>query len=187
MRIKNSPTIDSSHLVADLTFGHTVPTRQTTETGVPPGGHWPRKGVGDVWPWRPPFHISPVVRKGPISSKRVSSQNPLFRQFWNFSLYSLNFCQNSSSQAPKFWSFQFKTPKFGNFQFTSPQIWNFQFTGPSFRDKYQFANPTLRKSGPHTPTWKNWVPPPISKNPSVTLCKHFLNKILVHLQQNLKK
>ena len=29
-------------------------------------------------PWRPPFHASPVVRKGPISSKRVSSQDP----FW---------------------------------------------------------------------------------------------------------
>ena len=32
---------------------------------------------GDVRPWRPPFHASPVVRKGPISSKRVSSQDPL--------------------------------------------------------------------------------------------------------------
>ena len=33
---------------------------------------------GDVRPWRPPFHASPVVCKGPISSKSVSSQDP----FW---------------------------------------------------------------------------------------------------------
>ena len=71
------------------------------------GGTDLEKGYGDVRPWRPPFHASPVVRKGPISSKRVSSQDTLLRKFWNFSLYSLNFCQNFSSQAPKFGKFQF--------------------------------------------------------------------------------
>ena len=79
------------------------------------GGTDLEKGYGDVQPWRPPFHASPVVHKGPISSKRVGSQDPLLRKFGNFSLYSLNFCPNFSSQAPKF----------GNFQLTSPQIWKF--------------------------------------------------------------
>ena len=64
------------------------------------GGTDLERGYGDVQPWRPPFHTSPVVRKGPISSKRVSSQDPLLRKFGNFSLYSLNFHQNFSSQAP---------------------------------------------------------------------------------------
>ena len=126
------------------------------------GGTDLERGYGDVRPWRPPFHASPVVRKGPISSKRVSSQDPLLRKFGNYSLYSLNFHPNFSSQAPKF----------GNFQLTSPQIWKFSVhkppnleifstQAPSFRAKYQFASPTPRKSGPHTPTWKKVECPPM--------------------------
>ena len=77
----------------------------------------------------------------------------LLRKLGNFSRYNFNFCPNFSSLASKF----------GNFQLTSPQIWKFsvhkppnldfqKFTSPSFRGKYQFIRPTLRKSGPHTPT-----------------------------------
>ena len=111
---------------------------------------------GDVRPWRPPFHASPAARKGPISSKRVSSQDPLLRKFGNFSLYSLNFHPNFSSQAPKF----------GNFQLTSPQIWKFSAhkLTPLFRGKCQFASPTLRKSGPHTPTWMHQSIDAFTKN-----------------------
>ena len=81
----------------------------------PGGGTDLERGYGDVRPWRPPFHASPAARKSPISSKRVSSQDPLLRKFGNFSLYSFNFHPNFSSQAPKF----------GKFQLTSPQIWKF--------------------------------------------------------------
>ena len=88
------------------------------------GGTDLERGYGDVWPWRPPFHASPAARKGPISSKRVSSQDPLLRKFGNFSLYSLNFHPNFSSQAPKF----------GNFQLTSPQIWKFSAHKPPFSE-----------------------------------------------------
>ena len=35
------------------------------------------RGYGDVWLWRPPLHASPVVCKGPISSKIV-----LMTPFW---------------------------------------------------------------------------------------------------------
>ena len=127
----------------------------------PRGGTDLERGYGDVRPWRPPFHASPAARKGPISSKRVSSQDPLLRKFGNFSLNSLNFHPNFSSQAPKF----------GNFQLTSAQIWKFsahkppnleifRSQAPLFRGKCQFASPTLRKSGPHTPTWKKVECPP---------------------------
>ena len=120
-------------------------------------GAWPEggggtdleRGYGDVRPWRPPFHASPAARKGPISSKRVSSQDPILRKFGNFGPYSLNFHPNFSSQAPKF----------GNFQLTSPQIWKFSAHKPP-RGKCQFASPTLRKSGPHTPAWKKLSAPP---------------------------
>ena len=102
-------------------------------------------------PWRPPFHASPAARKGPISSKRVSSQDPLLRKFGNFSLYSLNFHPNLNSQASKF----------GNFQLTKPRnLEIFRSQAPLFRGKCQFASPTLRKSGPHTPTGKKLSPPP---------------------------
>ena len=125
------------------------------------GGTDLERGYGDVRPWRPPFHTSPAARKGPISSKRVSSQDPLLRKFGNFSLNSLNFHPNFSSQAPKF----------GNFQLTSLEIWKFsahkppnldifRSQAPLFRGKCPFASPTLWKSGPHTPTWKKVECPP---------------------------
>ena len=104
------------------------------------------RGDGDVQPWRPPLHASPVVHKGPISSKRVSSQDPLLRKFGNFSLYNLNF-------HPKYLT----SPKFGNFQLTSSQAPNleiFSSQAPLFRGKYQFTSLIFQKSGLHTPTWK---------------------------------
>ena len=97
------------------------------------GGTDLERGYGDVRPWRPPFHASPAARKGPISSKRVSSQGPLLRKFRNFSLYSLYFHPNFSSQAPKF----------GNYQLTSPQIWKFSAHKPPFSE----ANVSLQ--APH--------------------------------------
>ena len=49
-------------------------------------------------------------------------------------------------------------------QLSSLQIWKFSVhKPPSFRGKYQFASPTLQKSGLHTPTWKKIsapTPPP---------------------------
>ena len=92
------------------------------------------RGYGDVRPWRPPFHTSPVVRKGPISSKRVSSQDLLLRKFGNFSLYSLNFHSKFSSQAPHLEIFSSQAPKFGNSQFTSPQILKFSVHKPPFSE-----------------------------------------------------
>ena len=105
-----------------------------------PGGTDLEKGYGDVWPWRPPFHTSPAVRKGSISSKRVSSQDPLLRKFGNSSLYSLNFCPNFSSQAPNF----------GNFQFASP---------PFQRQISVRKPPTLEIWAAHPYLKKGWVPP----------------------------
>ena len=105
--------------------------------GHSPGGHWPRKGVWGCAALKTPFSRLSSARKGPISSKRVSSQDPLLRKFGNFSLISLNFHPNFSSQAPKF----------GNFQLTSPQIWKFSSHKPPFSEANvssqapQFGNP----------------------------------------------
>ena len=122
------------------------------------GGTDLERGYGDVWPWRPPFQASPVARKGPISSKRVSSQDPLLRKFENFSLNSLNFHLNFSSQAPKF----------GNFQLTSPQIWKFSAHQPPNLELFCSQAPLFRGKCHHTSEIraahpylkKSWVPPP---------------------------
>ena len=144
--------------------------------GLTPGGTDLERGYGDVRPWRPPFHSSPVVRKGPISSKRVSSQDPLLRKFGNFSLYSLNFCPNFSSQAPNLEIFSSQAPKFG---LTSPQIRKFSVHKPPLSEAS--ISSQAPHSGPHTSeiraahTYlkKSWVPtpPPFDK----TRCKPMRN------------
>ena len=107
------------------------------------------------------FQRLACLRKGPISSKRVSSQDPLLRKFGNFSLNSLNFCSNFSSQAPKFGNFQLTSPQILKFSVHKPpNLEIFRSQAPLFRGKCQFASPTLRKSGPHTPTWKKVECPP---------------------------
>ena len=113
-----------------------IKTRRGQSAGAgsiapPQGGTDLERRYGDVRPWRPPFHASPAARKGPISSKRVSSQDSLLRKFGNFSLYSLNFHPNFSSQAPKF----------GNFQLTSPQIWKFSAHKPPFQRQMSVRKP----------------------------------------------
>ena len=78
-----------------------------------PGGTDLERGYGDVRPWRPPFHASPAARKGPISSKRVSSQDPfwenleslastasIFTQIWKFSAHKPPYFEIFRSQAP---------------------------------------------------------------------------------------
>ena len=108
------------------------------------------RGYGDVRPWRPPFHASPAARKGPISSNRVSSQDPLLRKFGNFSLNRLNFHPNFSSQAPKF----------GNFQLTSPQIWKISARKPPFSEaNVSSLAPHFGNPGRTPLPEKSWVPP----------------------------
>ena len=88
-------------------------------------------------PEDPLFHASPVVRKGPISSKRVSSQDP-FRAFT-----ASIFTQILAHKPSNLEIFSSQAPKFGNFQFTSP---------PFQRQNISSQAPHIRKSGPHTPT-----------------------------------
>ena len=64
--------------------GHFSSLEIATAWEFPMGGTDLEMGYVDVQPWRPPFHASPVVHKGPISRKRVSSQDPLFEKIWKF-------------------------------------------------------------------------------------------------------
>ena len=86
------------------------------------------------------------------------------------------------SQAPNLEIFSSQDPNFGNFQLTRPQIWKFSVhktpnleisvhktpfseamissQDPLFGGNDRFTRPTLRKSGPHTPTEKKLSAPP---------------------------
>ena len=115
-----------------------------------PGGHWPRKGVWGCAALKTLFSRLSCSLQESISSKRVSSQDPFLRKFGNFSLYSLNFHPNFSSQAPKF----------RNFQLTSPQIWLI------FSSQAPLSEANISSQAPHfgnpgrTPLLeKSWGPP----------------------------
>ena len=73
-----------------------------------------------------PFHASPEVHKGAISSKSVSPKDPLLRKFRNFSLYSLNFCPTFSSQAPNLEIFSSQAPSLSeaNISWQAPHFGN---------------------------------------------------------------
>ena len=117
----------------------------------PPGGGTDlERGYGDVRPWRPPFHASPAARKGPISSKRVSSQDPLLRKFGNFSLYSRNFHPNLVHKPPNLEIFSSQAPKFGNFPLTSPPFSeaNVSSQAPHFGNPGRTPLPEKRLSAP---------------------------------------
>ena len=132
-----------------------------------PGSLTKKGGMGMCGPEDPPFHASPVVRKGPISSKNVSSKDPLLRKFRDFSLYSLNFCSTFSFQARiyvsslQIWNFfQFKLL---NLETVSPQAPNleiFSSQAPSLSEANissqtpHFGNPGC------TPLPEKYVNPP---------------------------
>ena len=92
------------------------------------GGHW--QGVWGCAVLKTPSSedpiASPAVRKGPISSKRVSWQDPLLRTL------NLEILASTASIFAQIFSSQ--VPKFGNFQLTSPQIWKFSVHKPPFSE-----------------------------------------------------
>ena len=139
VRLQNSHNDECHKLMKSEILGYKC------RGGGTPGGTDLEKGYGDVRPWRLPFHATPEVRKGPISSKRVNSQDPLMRKFGNFSLYSLNFCQNFSSQAPNLGIFSSQAPKFGNFQFTSPLFQRQVSVRKPHTSEIRAAHPYLKK------------------------------------------
>ena len=67
----------------------------------------------------------------PFQAKESVHKTPFLRKCWDFSLYSLNFCPNFSSQAPKF----------GNFQLTSSQIWKISVHKTSFKRQVSVRKP----------------------------------------------
>ena len=120
-----------------------------------PGGTDLEKGYGDVQPWRPPFHASPAVRKGPISSKRVCSQDP----FWE----NLEILASTASISPKFFALK---PQIWKFSAHKPPNWesfSSQAPPPPFQGQISVRKPhTSEIRAAHPYLKKSWVtsPPP---------------------------
>ena len=150
-----------------------------------PGGTDLERGMGnDVWPWRPPFHASPVVHKGPISSDSQFTSSPFEIIMEILAFTTSIFAKFLALKPPNLKIFSSKAPKFGNFQFTRP-LFQRQWS-------VHKAPPPLRKSGPHTPTWKKVECPPdqytnfIPKTPNFAQIGRF-NDNLLQMASNLCK
>ena len=125
------------------------------------GGHWPRKGVWGCAALKTSFSRLSCSCKCPIQAKESFHKAPFRENLEILASTASIFTQILAHKPPNLEIFSSQAPKFGNFQFTSSQIWKFSVHKPPlFWGKYQFASPTLRKSGPHTPTWKKLSAPP---------------------------
>ena len=128
---------------------------------LPGGGTDLEREYGYVRPWRPPFQASPVVRKGPISSKNASSQDPFWENLEILASTSSIFAQSLAHKPPNLEISISQAPNFEKFSAHKSSILEINSSqAPSLRGKYQVASPTLRKSGPHTPTWKKKLSAP---------------------------
>ena len=127
------------------------------------GGHWLRKGVWGCAALKTPFSHLSCRSQGSHFKQKSQFTRPPFEKFGNFSLYSLNFHPNFSSQAPKF----------GNFQLTSPQIWKFSAHKPPFQRQMSVRKPhtsEIRTAHPYLK--KVECPPPGIKLILHTKCEH---------------
>ena len=109
----------------------------------------------------------------PFQAKESVHKTPFWENLEILASTASLFAQILAPKPPNLKIFSSQAPKLGNFQFTSPQIGKFSVHKPPplFRGKNQSASPTLRKSGPHTCTWrKSWVPSPYISHKLYTWC-----------------
>ena len=109
---------------------------------------------------RVPFQAKESVHKTPFweNLEILASTASIFTQILAHKPSNLEIF---SSQALKFVNFQLTSPQICKFSaHKPPNLEIFRSQAPLFRGKCQFASPTLRKSGPHTPTWKKVECPP---------------------------
>ena len=97
----------------------------------------------------------------PFQAKESVHKTPFWENLEILASTASIFAQILVHKHPNLESFSSQAPKFENFQLTSPpNLKIFCSQAPLFRSNCQFASPILRKSGPHTPTWKKVECPP---------------------------
>ena len=124
-------------------------------------GHWPKKGVWGCAALKTPFSRLSFSLQGSHFKQKYQFTRPPFEKIWKFSLYSLNFCPNLSSQAPKFGNFQLTSPQITKFSVHKPQIWKFSAHKPPFSEaSISLQAPHFGNPGRTPLPEKSWVPPP---------------------------
>ena len=108
----------------------------------------------------PPLEFARV----PFQAKSQFTGPPFEKIFEILPSTASIFAQNLAHKPPNLEIFSSQAPNLENFSSQAPKFGKFQFTSPLFRGKYQFASPTLRKSGPHTPTWKKLSAPGVTRS-----------------------
>ena len=122
-------------------------------------------------PEDPLFTPLPPFARVPFQAKESVHKTPFWENLEILASTASYFTQILAHKPPILEIFSSQVPKIGNFPLTSPQILKFsahkppnfeifRSQAPIFRGKLPFASPTLRKSGPHTPTWKKVECPP---------------------------
>ena len=109
------------------------------------GGHWPRKGVWGCAALKTPFSRLSCRSQGSHFKQKSQFTRPPFDS------ENLEILACTASIFTQIWKFSAHKP---------PNLEIFRSQAPLFRGICQFASPTLRKSGPHTPTWKKVECPP---------------------------
>ena len=141
-------------------------------------------GMGMCGPEDPLFTPLLPLARVPFQAKESVHKKPFWENFEILASTASIFTQILAHK-PQIWKFSAHKP---------PNLEIFRSQAPLFKGKCQFASPTLRKYGPHTPTWKKveCPPPPgftIKANPSVPrqyifLGHSFLGKTLLYPFEN---
>ena len=97
----------------------------------------------------------------PFQAKGLVHKTPFWENLEILASTASIFAQISAHKPPNLEIFSSQAPNFGNFQFTSPQIKLGIFSSQApFSEASISSQAPLRKSGPHTPTWKEVECPP---------------------------
>ena len=116
-----------------------------------------------MWPWRHPFHASPAVRKGPISSKSISSQDPFGENFEILASTASIFTQILALKPPNMEIFSSQALKLEIFSSQAPKIWKFSAHKPPFQRQVSVRKPLtseIRATHPYLKKKLSAPPPP---------------------------
>ena len=115
-----------------------------------PGGTDLERGMGMCGPEDPLFTPLLPLARVPFQAKESVHKTPFWKNLEILASTASIFTQILARKPP---NLEFSAHKPPNLEVSRSQA-------PLFRGKCQFASPTLRKSGPHTPTWKKLSAPP---------------------------
>ena len=118
-----------------------------------PGGSTDlERGYGDVRPWRPPFHASPVVRRVPFQAKLSVYKTPFWENLEILASTASIIAQILAHKPPNLWTLSAHKPPNLEIFSSSSQASNLEIFSSQAPPPHPGSIPLPEK--------KNWVPPP---------------------------